>query len=190
MSTTTASGINNKENRSSLTPTRFTRKPLITPSLSSSSMTSQQSSVASNVSSISSESQPIYISTPSYSTSHEQVTITNLTSLPSVPNRTLTSAKAYQAQASTALPSYYATVTPTSVNSSTGTATAVLSCSANIAQFNGTNACSYYIEEKETPNYQIEQLEFKNTVGTGTFGRVICGKLNSVFFKSDFNLLF
>jgi hypothetical protein len=98
---------------------------------------------------------------------HEHVTISGL------PTK---NAQACQAQASNALPSYYASVSPTNVlASSTGAASSVLVSASNI-NFNDDNnvhaANSRNLDEK-TKKTKIEEFEFLTTVGTGTFGRVI-----------------
>ncbi|RNA30494.1 cAMP-dependent kinase catalytic subunit PRKX [Brachionus plicatilis] len=78
----------------------------------------------------------------------------------------------YQTQSNNGTPFYASS----SANNSTGAALAVLNCASSLTNFSISDSpppVSY--EDKNDPNI-LEKFEFKTTVGTGTFGRVICVK--------------
>lgn len=181
----TSSVFSTKELKSSLPQTKYIKKPLITSSLSSNSSssasitasplspsTSMANSYSSSQTNLNSSSQQNIGSSSNLGFNspsghfHEHVTISNLPSK---------NAQACQAQASSALPSYYASVSPTTVASSTGAASSVLVSASNM-NFNDDNNVhavnSRNLDEK-TKKTKIEEFEFMTTVGTGTFGRVI-----------------
>lgn len=78
---------------------------------------------------------------------------------------------AYQAQTSNGLPSFYASI---SANNSTGAASSILNGSTATSHFTLSNSPTN--ENNQSANSVLESFDFKTTVGTGTFGRVICGK--------------
>lgn len=133
---------------------KYVKKPMIKSTLSSSAMNSQ-----SNHSNF--DNSPLFsynLGDSSRSSSSSKL----------VPN-----SNAYQAQSNHSSAAFYAN---SSVDDSTGAALAVLNCASSLTSFTLSDSpppiCN---QEKNDPN-MLEKLEFKTTVGTGTFGRVICGK--------------
>lgn len=85
---------------------------------------------------------------------------------------------AYQTQLNHSSTSFYAN---SSVDDSTGAALAVLNCASSLTNFTLSDSpIPIDNQEKNDPNL-LDKLEFKTTVGTGTFGRVICGKFRHFF---------
>lgn len=79
---------------------------------------------------------------------------------------------AYQAQSNSGAATFYAN---SSANNSTGAALSVLNCASSLTNFTLSDSPPPVNHEVKDNSSMLEKLEFKTTVGTGTFGRVICG---------------